>query len=136
MQVGSSGAALPVFEEDIIRVGGNQPYLRRYVTFTADGPDQAVTFQHMPAGDRTLLLDNIRIIAGAVAPPPNLTITRQTDGTVRISWPASALGCVLQSAPTLSGPWPNDPALVTTQSGVKAASVQPVQAVRYYRLSL
>jgi len=136
VQVGSPGAALPVFEENITRVGGNHPYLRRYVTFTADGPDQTVAFQHVPAGDRSLLLDNIRILAGAVAPPPNVTITRQADGTARITWPASALGCVLQSAPTLSGPWTNDPALVTTQGGVKAAGVQPVQTVRYYRLSL
>ena len=136
VQVGSPGATLPVFEEDISRVGAGQPYLRRYVTFMADGPDQAVTFQHVPAGDRSLLLDNIRIVAGTVTPPRNLSITRLTDGTARITWPTPALGCVLQSAPTLSGPWTNDPALVTTQGSVNAAIVQPNLEVRFYRLSL
>ena len=136
VQVGSPGATLPVFEEDISRVGAGQPYLRRYVTFMADGPDQAVTFQHVPAGDRSLLLDNIRIVAGTVTTPRNLSITRLTDGTARITWPTPALGCVLQSAPTLSGPWTNDPALVTTQGSVNAAIVQPNLEVRFYRLSL
>ena len=103
VQVGAPGAAAMLFEEDITRVGGTQPYLRRYLTFTADGSDQAVVFQHVPVGDRTLLLDNIRILAGAVTTPPNLTIAMQGDGTARITWPAPALGCVLQSAPVWPG---------------------------------
>lgn len=136
VNVGSPGATVPVFEEDITPVVGNEPYLRRAVTFTADGPDQAVEFVHVPSGDRTLLLDSIRILAGTVNPPPNLAITRQSDVTAQLTWPAAALGSVLQSAPTLTGPWTNDPALVTTQGGVKTADVQPNQGVRYYRLSL
>lgn len=136
VQVGAPGAPTTFFEEDITLVGGSNPYLRRYLTFTADGSDQAVVFQHVPPGDRSLLLDNIRVLAGTVTPPPDLTIAMQGDGTARITWPAPALGCVLQSAPSLAGPWTHDPALVTTQGSLRVAIVQPTQAVKYYRLSL
>lgn len=136
VQAGAPGATTMLFEEDITPVGGNQNYLRRYLTFTADGADQAIVFQHVPSGDRTLLLDNLRIVQGTVSTPPNLSMAMQGDGTARLSWPAPALAVVLQSSPSLNGPWTYDPALVTTQGGQRVAIVPPTQAVRYYRLSL
>ncbi len=133
---GTLGSPPIQFEEDLSPVGNGAPYYRRYVAFTADGPDQTIGFQHVPNGDRTLLLDNIRVLPGQVGAPPMLSISQQADGSVLVSWPATALGFVLQSAPAPFGPWTYDPALVATQGSVKAAIVPPSQAQRYYRLSL
>ncbi|HEY5913238.1 MAG TPA: DUF642 domain-containing protein [Verrucomicrobiae bacterium] len=136
---GDPGAATVLFEEDITPVGGTQTYRRRYAIFTASSASQEIRFEHVPTGDRTLLLDNIRILPGEVTTPPPLQISRGADGTLTLSWPVipASLGCVLQSAPTPAGPWVNDPALVTAQAiGAIGATVTPAQTARYYRLSL
>jgi hypothetical protein len=56
VQVGPPGAPVTLFEEDITPAGGTQLYYRRYATFTADGTDEQVQFQHVPAGDKTAIL--------------------------------------------------------------------------------
>jgi hypothetical protein len=136
VQAGPPGAPVTLFEEDLNPVGGTQLFYRRYATFTADGTDVQVQFQHMPVGDKTLLIDNIRIVPGAVGAPPNLAISGQTGGTVQLTWPAPSVGYVLQSAASPTGPWTGDGAAITTQGAQRMAVVQPSQAARFYRLTL
>jgi hypothetical protein len=133
--VGMPGAAAPVFEEDIAPVGGTASYYRRYVVFTPDVTDVEIRFEHVPIGDKSLLLDNIRIIDGQVGEPPTPSIAL-VDGTVPVTWPEAAVGYILQSAPTPAGPWTRDPAPVSVAGGQKTANVQPTQAARFFRLSL
>ena len=136
VQVGPPGAPVTLFEEDIGPVGGTRPFYRRYATFTADGTDEQMQFQHTPSGDNTLLIDNVRIVPGAVGAPPNLAISHQADGTVKLTWPAPSVGYILQSAAAPNGPWTGDGAAITTQGTQRVAVVQPSKAARYYRLAL
>jgi hypothetical protein len=132
---GTPGSAAPLFEEDISPAGGTRSFYRRFVVFTPDFSEQEIQFSHVTSEDRTLLLDNIRVIKGEVGAPPTPVIGLQ-GANPRISWPAPALGYVLQSAPTPDGPWSNDPALVATEGANRVATVQPDGAVRFFRLSL
>ena len=125
-----------MFEEDISPVTGTRAYYRRAVVFTAGFTDQEIRFEHVPSGDRSFVLDDVRVVVGEVGEPPTPAISTQGDGTVTLSWSAPATGYLLQSAPDASGPWTNDPALVTLQSGKKVASVQASQGARFFRLSL
>lgn len=133
---GSPGGTVIVFNEDITPVGGSQPYYRRTATFTADAADQQVQFQHVPTGDKTLLLDDIRIIPGTVGASPTLAISAGPNGTLNLTWPASAAGYMVLSATSAAGPWNYDGASVTTQGAQKVATVQPNQTAKFYRLSL
>ena len=135
-QIGIPGAPATVLEEDLGVVGPDRLYNRRAVVFTADWTDQVIRFQHVPPGDRTLLLDDIRLVVGAVGDAPVLSMVAQLDGSARISWPSSAVGYQPQSAPSLDGPWINDPAAVSVEGNQKSIKVQPNSAARFYRLSL
>jgi hypothetical protein len=54
--------------QDIEPVGGDNPYIQMYLSFTNDASSGALTFTPHPVGDCTLLLDNIRLVPGLVAP--------------------------------------------------------------------
>jgi hypothetical protein len=136
VMVGPPGAPVTLFEEDIGPVGGTQPFYRRYTPFTADGTDEQVQFQHIPTGDKTLLIDNVRIVPGTVGAPPNLAISHQVDGTVQLTWPAPSVGYVLESAAYPAGPWTGDGTAITTQGSQRVAGIRPSQAARFYRLTL
>jgi len=136
IQVGPPGAPVTLFEEDLNPVGGTQLFYRRYATFTADGTDEQVQFQHMPTGDKTLLIDNVRVVPGAVGPAPNLAIGHLANGSVQLTWPAPSVGYVLQSSATPNGPWTSDGTAITTQGSQRVAVVQPSKAARFYRLTL
>jgi hypothetical protein len=135
ISVGAPGVATSLFEEDITPVGGTAAYYRRAVVFTADYPEQDIKFEHMASGDRSLLLDNIRVIQGEVGEPPSPTIGVSTAG-VQVAWPSPSTGYVLQSAPSPNGPWILDPAPVTTVAGKKVATVNATESTRYFRLAL
>ena len=136
VQVGPPGAPVTLFEEDITPVSGTRSYYRRYAPFTADGTDQQVQFQHLPVDDKTLLIDNVRILPGTVGAPPNLAISRQVDGTMQLTWPAPSVGYVLQSATSPIGPWTGDGTAITTQGTQRVAGFRPSQTARFYRLTL
>jgi hypothetical protein len=136
VMVGPPGAPVTLFEEDIGPVGGTQPFYRRYTPFTADGTDEQVQFQHIPTGDKTLLIDNVRIVPGTVGAPPNLAISHQVDGTLQLTWPAPSVGYVLESAAYPNGPWTGDGTPITTQGSQRVAVIRPSQAARFYRLTL
>jgi hypothetical protein len=136
IQEGPPNSPVTLFEEDINPVGGTALFYRRYATFTADGTDEQVEFQHMPTDDKTLMIDNVRILPGAVGAAPNLAISYLAGGTIQLTWPAPAVGYVLQSSASPSGPWTGDGAAITTQGPQRVAVVQPTKAARYYRLTL
>jgi hypothetical protein len=136
VQTGTPGAPATVFEEDISPAGAGRPYLRRAVVFTADNTEQVVRIEHVPAGDRTLLVDNVRLLLGEITVSPSLTIRAQPNGSLQITWTDTTGGLVLESAPDLNGGWAADPAPVTNQGAAKVATVAPGLAPRFYRLGL
>ncbi|MBI2926815.1 MAG: putative Ig domain-containing protein [Verrucomicrobia bacterium] len=56
------------------------------------------------------------------------------DRTIRITWPASATGFVLQSNSSLSAAWADDSTTVTTEGANKVVTVNADSAARFYRL--
>jgi len=95
--VSLAGAVL--LDEDVAPVGGPNPYVSRAILFTAASSDGELRFSHVPpGGDYTLLLDEIRICAGDCRPKPRLRISFSTVpvASVRISWPSTQTGYVLQ----------------------------------------
>jgi hypothetical protein len=125
---------------DLSPVGAGQPFQRKYLQFTAAGTEATIKISHTPPdGDRTLLIDNVRVQKGIVLPPlaaPGpIAAASGTDGTVHLSWP-SASGGNLLSAPKVDGPWSpvNDP---TTDDGAGTIFIDLPTAGpdRYFRLS-
>jgi hypothetical protein len=92
-------------DETIAPVGGNLPYYTRSASFTAASGSALLTFAQTATGDQTVLLDNVAIIPGGVVSGPPLRAQLSTGNTVRISWPTSATGFVLQSTANLPGGW-------------------------------
>jgi len=133
---GTPGSPATIFDEDVVPAGAGRPYQRRAVVFTADNPDQVLRIEHAPTGDKTLLLDNIRLLPGEIASPPALAIGQQPNGSLWISWPGTTGNYVLESAPNFDGGWSADPVAVTTQGSSRVAIIAPGATPKYYRLAL
>jgi hypothetical protein len=110
-----SFAGAELVNSDIAPVGGANAYVVNGVVFAAASTEGELRFTHVPpAGDYTLLLDNIMIVEGDQRPRPRLSIRLVQDVAllVRVSWPASATGYLLECNSTLGGgtwaevPWP------------------------------
>ncbi len=73
---------------------GLAPYYQRYLVFTAAAATGELKFNATNAsGDRTLLLDNIRLIPGNADPgsaPVPLSSTSFAGNALRLAWPATA----------------------------------------------
>jgi hypothetical protein len=105
-------------DEDIVQVGGNNPYYTKFKVFTASVAEGELRFQHVPPGgaDRTLLLDNVNDSPGDS--DATASLTRALGGSfVRISWPADATLYRLQSATAVTGATWNDSPLVVQVDG-------------------
>ncbi len=102
-------AGAELVNEDVAPVGGSSPYVVRSLVFTAASTEGELRFSHVPpAGDFTLLLDDIRICAGDCRPSPRLRIQLGTTfaSTVRLSWPGSYSGYILESTDDpMTGGW-------------------------------
>jgi hypothetical protein len=78
------------FDEEIMPVGGANPYLVRSKVFTASSEQGLLMFQHTsPVGDHTLLIDNVMILPGDQTPRPTLRISRGPGASARLSWAVS-----------------------------------------------
>lgn len=141
-----------VIEDNTIR-GGSQGIL-------LSGTDAAVignTFENVPAGivllnDPALgLAVNARLIGNTFAgigqdsrilQQPGVTGTVileavpavQIEPAVRLSWPNAAAGFLLESAPSVNGPWTAVPGTPTAGGNGFSLSARAEQAARFYRL--
>ncbi|MDA1276976.1 MAG: DUF642 domain-containing protein [Verrucomicrobia bacterium] len=131
-----------LLEEDIVAVGGNNPYELRFMVIHPLAEEGILSFATSPEGDHTFLLDNIRIVPGVVTPPPPpppsvpLTIARRENNTsLRISWPRTARTFFLQSSTGLPGGWAElfDP--IEVDGNENFVIVNPGAEPRYFRLS-
>ncbi|MBI4658693.1 MAG: hypothetical protein HY735_07560 [Verrucomicrobia bacterium] len=67
--------------------------------------------------------------------PPHLKVTRQTDGSVRLSWPTQATGFLLQQTPALGGTWAAVSAQVKVEADQNYILVQPPASTAFFRLA-
>lgn len=123
-------------DEDIAPVGGANPYVVKYLPFVPVDAEGVLRFQHAsPAGDHTLLLDNIRIVRGLASPPVSLQIGFAPNQTVRLSWPAAEVEYSLQSAPSVSGKWVGSTLPVGIEGDEFVVYDSAGPGKRFYRLS-
>ena len=126
-------------DEDIAPAGGSTPYSKREIRFVADSTAAPLNFSHRPpAGDYTLLLDEIRICRGDCRTPPRLSIRLESNPfpLVRISWPSTATGFILQSAESLLETWDEVFQLVQMEGDEFVVYDDPSLALRaFYRLT-
>lgn len=68
-------------------------------------------------------------------PPPDVTlaVSRTTDGRIRIAWPSSATGFVLQSTAALATTWEPVPDAPVVEGDQSSVTVTP-EGTRFYRL--
>jgi hypothetical protein len=67
--------------------------------------------------------------------PPTLTLTRNADGSVTVSWPVLSAGYVVQQSSTLaSGGWTTAPHSINHNGVIRWFTVQPSAARQFYRL--
>lgn len=96
-----------LLEEDISPVGGSNPYLLKHLVFTAAGTEGVLRFEQTAAGDNTVVLDDVKLAPGGTLPPsaPRLVFQRGVGRTLKISWPATATGYLLEATTRLPGGW-------------------------------
>ena len=58
-----------LLEEEVLPVGGDNPFHLRYMTFKPSFGDGILQFDTQPEGDHSLLLDDIHIVKGDFVPP-------------------------------------------------------------------
>ena len=124
-----------VTDEEVMPVGGANPYLAKYLTFTAAGTEGLLQFTTQVQGDATLLIDDIHIARGEIKPAgPPLGARFEVGGNVRVGWLATATDYRLQSAPTLTGMW-QDVATGATVEGTENVVREVINGTsRFYRL--
>jgi len=124
-----------LLEEDVLPVGGSNPYEVKVVGFTPASSQGVLRFEETAPGDNTVLLDNVTIVAGAgPAPRPKLSVRLDTDGSARLSWPSSVTDFILQGADAVTGAWV-DLLLPARQEGNEWVVNAPVTgAAKFFRL--
>lgn len=79
---------------EVLAPAGPASYFQRYVVFTAPAGSGELRFLNTnDSGDRTLLLDNIRLVPGDIRPgsvPVPLCSTIFAGNALRLAWPAGA----------------------------------------------
>jgi hypothetical protein len=77
-------------------------------------------------------------VQALMVPPvtPTITVQVQAGGQIKLSWPASAAGYVLQSGSSLGGAWANSSLSVTTQGAQNTATDTLGASATFYRLAL
>jgi hypothetical protein len=127
-------ADVPLIEiEEVQPVGGGVPYTAKYIVFTAPAAEGELRFTTAPEGDHTLLLDNLRIVKGALAAPVPLAISLD-GGNLRISWPIDATDFRLESTTSLSGAWAADNSVVSVEDNQNVVTVPITGETKFYRL--
>lgn len=124
-------------DEVVTPVGGTAPYYSKSVVFTATDATQVLTFAQTSTNDNTVVLDNVKLVEGGVAPVvgPALGAQRAGADQVRIVWPVTVIGFRLQSAPQVGGPWTDDTTPASQQGGQNVVTETIGSGNKFYRLA-
>lgn len=123
-----------LLEETIAPVGGSNPYRVLEAGFVAENDTVTIAFEQTADGDQTVLLDDVRVRPGTAQVRPRVQVAAG-DAGIRLSWPQSAEGYVLQVAETVDGPWSDSDLPVTVEDGQNVVTDSPTEAARFYRLA-
>lgn len=132
LRISADGAA--ILDVDVVAAGGNNPYVVQRASFVATDVQATIKLEQTVDGDQTMLLDNVLVTPGAVAPRVSLGVTRLGDGTIRLSWPSTAVGYVLQATTTVNAGWADVGSPVVVDGGNNTVTVTAGQAAGFFRL--
>jgi hypothetical protein len=121
-------------DEAVSPVGGTNPYHRRTFSFVAEADSALLKFTQTAAGDQTVLIDNVSVRVGGSAPEVRLRAEQGAGGTIRLIWPASAQGYVLQFKNDILGQWSTSAAPEMLEGDQKVVTDSLVGTTRFYRL--
>jgi len=74
------------------------------------------------------------VLTYVTVPQPTLTVS-QVGNDIRLAWPVSAAGFVLQESISPSGNWTTSSAVVAVQGNETVAVIPAIGAAKFYRLS-
>lgn len=121
--------------EAITPVGGSQPYAVKTAVFQAAGTEAVIRLEQVAGGDQVLLLDDVKVTPGGTLPvKASLKVGMTSTGTVRVSWPATAIGFSLQVTGALPGGWADSTAPVVAEGAELAAYIEPSANAQFFRL--
>jgi hypothetical protein len=134
-----------LLEEEVLPVGGNDPFHLRFLTFKPTFADGVLQFDTQPEGDHTFLLDDIHIVKGEFVPPTPeppaqepvdvyLKIQRVVDGTLSVRWPSNAPSFVLQRTESLGGDWVDVEDPVSMEGEEYSVTMTPGPGNAFFRL--
>jgi hypothetical protein len=122
-------------DQVVSAVGGTTAYPVHQYAFTAVGETAEIKFTQMTDGDHTVLIDNVMVIPGGTVVEQVRLDATVTAASLRLSWPVSAEGYVLQSAQVQPvGNWTDVEQPEVIDNDVKSVTV-PIGSVNtFYRL--
>ena len=129
-----------LLEEEVLPVGGNQPFHLRYLTFEPLFSDGLLEFTTTPQGDHTLLLDDLHLVKGEFVPPTplppdvRLTVAAGEEGSVVLSWPTAAASFELQQTASLTGAWEPVGETVVIEGDNQNVTLQTDRNALFFRL--
>jgi hypothetical protein len=128
-----------LLEEEVRPVddlGGSNPYHTKHLVFTAGNTEGDLWFENAsdPEADATLLLDNVRLVAGEVRPPAQLRIALLPENIVRLSWDAADTGYTLETTGTLPGNWEAITAQPVIENGEWVVLLSQESGQQFFRL--
>ncbi len=125
------------FNEAVNPVGDANPYHTGVVAFTAAGDTAEIAFAQTVAGDHTLLLDNIALVADDGIEPPTMDLPilniALDAGDAVITWSAPDNTWTLQESGDLET-WNDSAAPANNDNGSFGATVARQFEERYFRL--
>ncbi|MGK0188737.1 MAG: hypothetical protein ACI9R3_004550, partial [Verrucomicrobiales bacterium] len=126
-----------VFDEELEAAGVGAPFWERSIDFIPEATEAFITFNHLPDGDQSLLLDDVRVVlkSGVVEPGFNvpLTIGIVAGNTIRLAWPKDAPDAILEYSTDLKIWLPVES--FPFAEGEELVVADPIiDPVRYYRL--
>ncbi|MCL4177302.1 MAG: hypothetical protein KJ072_06105, partial [Verrucomicrobia bacterium] len=121
----------------ITPVGASNPYHALEVVVPATADQGVLRFEQIAAGDHTVLIDNVVVVPGGTLPEPgvSLAVGKDSEGNVKLSWPASAADYLLKSVTSLSDEWQNAPEPVVVEGDQRTVTVEATGNARFFRLS-
>lgn len=139
LTVAASGSSLTYrwFRNGVQLADGNG------ITGTTMGTLNIASARASDAGDYSVLVSDglgvvgstaVLTVEGGGGEDVSLAINRSGDGNIRIAWPATATGYLLQSASSVAGPYANDPAPVVVEGDENVVLVAPGDAAKFYHL--
>lgn len=125
-----------VTEGEMRPVGAARRYRVVRAVFVPTDVTAEIRIKHTtPTGDHTLLVDQVRVLKGDVASPVELGGGRTGPDTARVTWPAvEGEGMVLQSAPSLDGPWTDVTTPASVDGDLLYVEESTASGTKFYRL--